>query len=125
MTPTEQDNELRRAIVNYRIKCDYYLSDRDEGVISQEEYEAAISGELDTVIDLINTQKRLYAESVLDEVLVAIDKNIEASKGNLKYARDHNNSDRTIANWKGCIEGEKFIKDDVMRLRAEQRARIK
>lgn len=72
---------------------------------------------------LINTQKRLYAESVLDEVLVAIDKNIEASNGNLKYARDHNNSDRTIANWKGCIEGEKFIKDDVMRLRAEQRAR--
>ena len=79
----------------------------------------------DELLDLINTQKRLYAESVLDEVLVAIDKNIEASKSNLKYARDDNSSDRTIANWKGCIEGEKFIKDDVMRLRAEQRARIK
>ena len=79
---------------------------------------------VDDLINLVNTQRRLYAESVLDEVLVAIDKNIEASKGNLKYARDHNNSDRTIANWKGCIEGEKFIKDDVMRLRAEQRVRI-
>lgn len=122
MKPTEQDNELRRAIVNYRIKCDYYLSDRDEGVISQEEYETAISGELDSAIDLINTQKRLYAESVLDEVIVQIEKNIKASESNLKYAKEHNNSDRTIANWNGCIEGEKFVKDDVIRLRAEQGA---
>lgn len=76
-------------------------------------------------LDLINTQKLLYAESVLDEVLVAIDKNIEASESNLKYAKDHNNSERTVANWKGCIEGEKFVKNDVIRLRAEQRARIK
>lgn len=93
-----------------------------DGQLEYYEYNKSVYSGL---IDLINTQKRLYAESVLDEVLVAIDKNIEASKGNLKYARDHNNSDRTIANWKGCIEGEKFIKDDVMRLRAEQRARIK
>ncbi len=61
MTPTEQDKELRAAIVNYRIKCDYYLSDRDEGVISQEEYETAISSELDAVIELIIADRKRVA----------------------------------------------------------------
>lgn len=68
MTPTEQDKELRRAIVNYRIKCDYYLSDRDDGVISQKEYETAISGELDTVVQLITAdRKRVALEAKLEE----------------------------------------------------------
>jgi len=68
MTP-EQDKELRRAIVNYRIKCDYYLSDRDEGVISQEEYETAISSELDTVVQLITAdRKRVALEARIDEL---------------------------------------------------------
>ena len=31
-----------KAIVNYRIKCDMALSDREELLISQEEYEEAI-----------------------------------------------------------------------------------
>lgn len=68
MTPTEQDKELRRAIVYYRIKCDYYLSDRDEGVISQEEYETAISSELDSVVELFTAdRKRVAMEARLDE----------------------------------------------------------
>ncbi len=69
MTPTEQDKELRRAIVNYRIKCDYYLSDRDEGVISQEEYETAISGELDSVVELITVDReRVALEARISEL---------------------------------------------------------
>ena len=112
MTKLMSDEEL---IAEIDVLTDNLLS---HGIVAKDSYDTRI-------FNLINTQKRLYAESVLDEVLVAIDKNIEASKSNLKYARDDNNSDRTIANWKGCIEGEKFIKDDVMRLRAEHRARIK
>lgn len=69
MTPTEQDKELRRAIVGYRIKCDYYLSDRDAGVISQEEYETAISGALDSVMQLITAdRKRVALEARIDEL---------------------------------------------------------
>ena len=73
MTPTEQDKELRRAIVNYRIKCDYYLSDRDAGVISQEVYEAAISSELDTVVQLIAADRKRVANAdreVLKDLVV-------------------------------------------------------
>ena len=69
MTPTEQDKELCRAIVDYRIKCDYYLSDRDAGVISQEEYETAISGGLDSVMQLITAdRKRVALEARIDEL---------------------------------------------------------
>ena len=68
MTPTEQDNELRSAIIHYRIKCDYYLSDRDEGVISQEEYETAICSELNAVIQLCTAdRKRVALEARIDE----------------------------------------------------------
>ena len=100
MTSTEQDKELRRAIVDYRIKCDYYLSDRDAGVVSQEEYETAISSELDSVIELINTQKRLYAESVIGE-------------------------DDAIDNEYGSYSSQEVTNSDRNELREEQRARIK
>lgn len=105
-------NEKLRKEVEYCVTMEYKAPQGEPA-----------ASRIDRLMRIFDAQKRLYAESVLDEVLVAIDKNIEASKGNLKYARDHNNSDRTIANWKGCVEGEKFIKDDVTRLRAEQRAR--
>ena len=92
MTPTEQDKELRRAIVNYRIKCDYYLSDRDAGVISQEVYEAAISSELDTVVQLIAAdRKRVALEARIDALEYAkisprfkIEERIEALKQELE-----------------------------------------
>lgn len=52
---------LEKAIVNYRVKCDIYWDDREQGVSSQEEYEQAIEKELESVMALIH-QKELEAE---------------------------------------------------------------
>lgn len=64
------------------------------------------------------TNRDLIAElqnrGVITELLQIIEKEIKASKSNLEYAQKNKQSDRTIANWRGCIEGEGFVKTAVM-----------
>ena len=46
MTPDNKqlkDSELRKAIVDYRVKCDMAVSERDDGLYTQKEYENAIN----------------------------------------------------------------------------------
>lgn len=57
--------------------------------------------------------EKAIRQAVGEEMLELIDAEIEASKKNLAYAEENNHSDRTIANWKGCIEGEMFCRQKI------------
>lgn len=50
------DTELHRALVNYRIKCDHYYSDMQEGVINHDEYRDAIHDEANRIIGLFDQE---------------------------------------------------------------------
>lgn len=56
MTNSSSMGELRKAIINYRIKCDMALSEVKDGVYTQKEYEKAIECELDRVLSYITSQ---------------------------------------------------------------------
>lgn len=64
-----------------------------------------------TTRDLI---AELQNRGVVTELLQEMNKQVKASKDNLAYAKKNKQSDRTIASWKGCLEGEKFIIDAVI-----------
>lgn len=53
-SPDTSTKELEKAVVMYRVKCDMAVSDRDEGVYTQKEYEKAIQWELDRVMSLFS-----------------------------------------------------------------------
>lgn len=65
---------------------------------------------LDPYIESIITSDRL---ALLERLDAEIDEQIKASENNLKYAEENNHSDRVVANWRGCIEGEKFCKSAI------------
>jgi len=64
-TPTDLDKDLAKAIVNYRIMCDYALSERDDGFYTQEEYEQSIQYQLDKVTALIQAEIVKALETLL------------------------------------------------------------
>lgn len=64
--PSNNEAELRRAIVNYRVMCDIALSDRDEGVVTQKEYERAINNQLDVLLDVFKAHNRQLLEAILE-----------------------------------------------------------
>jgi hypothetical protein len=59
------DAELEKAIVNYRMECDLYLSDREQGAYTQEEYENSINYALDKLMKLIKDRDTKMLEYVL------------------------------------------------------------
>lgn len=56
------EKELAKIIINYRIKCDIYLSDRDDGVMTQNDYENSIQWELDKAIEAILSDRKAWGE---------------------------------------------------------------
>lgn len=50
----DTNKALERAFIDYRIKCDMALSERDDGVYTQAEYEEAIMWNLDNAISFVH-----------------------------------------------------------------------
>lgn len=60
--------QIEQAIINYRIKCDMAVSERDDGFYTQKEYEEAITFELDKVMQLIlQDRERAVREAIKRE----------------------------------------------------------
>lgn len=54
MTNVRAINEIHHQLYLYRVKCDMALSERDDGVITQEEYEQAIKRQGDLNAEALN-----------------------------------------------------------------------
>lgn len=73
----DTNKALERAFKDYRIGCDMALSERDDGVYTQAEYEEAIMWELDNAISfvheiyssLLKQQQTKLIERINDEVI--------------------------------------------------------
>lgn len=48
------------------MKCDMYVSERDGGDMTQEDYENAIQWELDNAVELILQDRKAYSERILN-----------------------------------------------------------
>lgn len=66
------NDELRKAIVNYRVMCDSDFDDMKNGAITQEEYSKSIERRLESVIKLFAAQR----QALRDEVMAAIGEDI-------------------------------------------------
>ena len=69
LSDEELEEAVSVALIGYGVRDDALLKQMNREPMSLARARRYLK-------NLINTQKRLYAESVLDEVLVAIDKNI-------------------------------------------------
>lgn len=81
---TEQ--ELKQAFINYRIKCDYYLSERDDGFITQKEYEEAIEWELKQRVEPLLARERTHARELVEaKIAVTSNAKIYTNKHDASY----------------------------------------
>lgn len=62
-TTASKDSELESLIIDYRIKCDMALSERDDGFYTQQEYENAIRTRMDMTIQAIKSNYITKEES--------------------------------------------------------------
>jgi hypothetical protein len=80
------DDELRRAIVNYRVKCDMAFSELQDGFYTEDNYKKAIEWELERVIALIKSEK----QALLDCLQAGVPEKWNANPDHPDLARGHN-----------------------------------
>jgi hypothetical protein len=64
-----EDAALRQAVVDYRVMCDSDWQDRNDGALTQEEYEKSIAWRLDKLMQLLSADKQTAVTRALEELL--------------------------------------------------------
>lgn len=100
----DTNKALERAFKDYRIGCDMALSERDDGVYTQAEYEEAIMWELDNAISFVH---EIYS-SLLKQQQIKLIERIEGVN------RTENDRGFIYINEEDFMEAIKMIKDNVI-----------